>query len=916
MAVMNIDQFVEIILKSRLMDRPAVEIALEGFQQAKKSDDTSAKEFALFLISKGQLTRYQAKRLLAGHFGGFILGGCRVLDRIGEGGMGVVYLAEQIRLHRKVALKVLPFRTIDDDATKRFYREARAAAKLKHPNIVQVFDVDREGDTHFITMEYVNGKNLHEIIKARGAIPFVESLNLIQQTAEGLQHAHENGVIHRDIKPSNLVLEGNVVKILDLGLARQKSDEQITGDQSVLGTLDYMSPEQFEDSAGVDQRSDLYSLGCTWYHMLVGEAPFASRPASGKMLGHVSGQLPCVSNTLPNLSSATIEIMARLMARDRNDRFPDAASFLKELKEIRAYVNDATLVGTEVVEGPPRNTVATTPQTNPQAKESTSSDSDLELEGRPSDHRTLIHTPRETPVISLTFLVPVMAALVLGGVYIGVNLLSGRFSDDNTIVIDIPAKQSGTNAADSGRVAADPKPSALPLDLIPATPNPTSNPPTVSPESLPADVATASTLGPAPALQGVDGAVDPVDSAPAMVTTPSSETAPTAVLPGDLEAASPETDRPSRVPHEIVVREFNAGWENDLESGDVLTLVSADVYELSTPVHTVKSVTLQGTETQRALLKLDVSTNGSFWHQEDSSLTLRHLDIYIDATDKLPGTMEIFKLINSEIHLSDVSITLMAPVSAAWEELCLFRMTGSRPWDPTSGGEPPLPLMATCENVFSRGPGTIFRTSSTQSRLSFSNVIVTGTGPLVHAYNSEARQFAHQRLDIRVVSSTIDSQQPILIVDCRPFDLRPVPISLDVESSVVATLSSVPAEPPLCFWSSPTDSSAIADAMSFAGSGNAYIRRQNALMAKFNDSEVRTLVQVPTDWARQNLGEDVSSHFVKGKFEIISEPWENRNPRDYDIAAPLRKATTQQTFEISPGARIRETKTPRRLPTK
>jgi serine/threonine protein kinase len=905
MAIITIEQFVETIVKSRLLERTTVELSLNNFRKTANPDRFSAKDFALDLISKKHLTKYQAKRLLAGHFAGFILGGCRILDRIGEGGMGVVYLAEQMRLHRKVALKVLPFRKADDDATKRFYREARAAAKLRHPNIVQVFDIDREGDTHFITMEYINGKNLSDIIKARGAIPFGESLNLIRQTAEGLQHSHQNGVIHRDIKPSNLVVEGNVVKILDLGLARQKSDEQITADQSILGTLDYMSPEQCEDSAAVDHRSDLYSLGCTWYHMLVGEPPFASRPASGKMLGHVSGQLPCVSDSLPHLSPAAIDVISRLTARNRNERFQDAASFLKELEGICTSINDATVINPETSVRPVRIGSETTLPTKAQTKGSTTSDSDLELEVRPTNHQTVVHTPQETPMINLALLVPVMAALVLGGVYMGIKLLAARLPEAPTIVIDLPARPptpSSQTTSVSANSSNDSTDASAPMPLNTELNNRNAEKPTES-ESKQQQLEAVVEASPRTA--------EPLDAMPALPSDSAAN------APSMVDKSHPvPPDNPTRPPQEIVVREFIRGWDKGLVSGDTLTLVSSDVYEISEPLNIDKSLTIQGTESQRAILKLNVGSIEAFWKQENSSLTLRNLDIYIDGAQKGPGATDIFQLDTSDLQISDVSVTLLALAAAPWEDLSLFRVLGARAWDVREAGDPPAPLSVRIERSCFRGPGAIIRLSSTQSRVSLSEVVVTGTGPLVHAYHTEVRQFAHQKQDFHISSATLDLEQPVLTVDCRPFDLRPVPMTVSISSSIVATLSVVPNSPPVFFWSSPVDSSAVSDALTFVGNSNAYVRRENGLMIRSADGEIRTLAQVPSDWARQKLGEDVGSKFVDGKFKIHSEPYESRSPRDLDLAATLKKATASDKFDVLPGYPNRFLTPPRRLPAK
>lgn len=919
MATVDVKQFEQTILKSKLLDRDLLKAEISNFEESKKTEPATAKDIALFLISRGHLTRYQAKRLLAGHFAGFFLGGCRILDRIGEGGMGVVYLAEHVNLKRRVALKVLPFQgTTDNDAVKRFYREARSAAKLKHQNIVQVFDVNQEGDTHFIVMEYVDGRNIYDIIKKQGPFSVEKSLSLVRQIAEGLQHAHQHGVIHRDIKPANLVMDGNNIKILDLGLARQKSDDQITGDHSVLGTLDYMSPEQCEDSSKVDQRSDLYSLGCTWYHMLAGAAPFADRHATAKMLGHISGQLPCVSDSNPDISPAIVSLISRLTARKKEDRFQDAAAFLQSLATVCGNIDDGTVISASAIKLSPGGSSATTPMPNTPTAPPPRVDSDLELSERHADHRTAVHTPREHSTISLAFLIPVMAALVLGGIYIGIQLLADRLPGVETIVIDVPSQPKVTGSPAEGDATPPSGRSELSAGVESDQKGELSG---VSPEEGPPglpETVTAPTE--AASIQDVSkqakDATASLAGPEAMADLPAQDTNKTSTSGAGTHSGMPQVEETIRAARETVVRDFQSGWQDELVSGDTLTLVSPDVYELSSPVQISKTLTIQGTESQRGLLRITVGAESSFWEQVSSSLTLRHLDIYIEAGAKPPGALDIFKLNNSDIYLSDCSVSIVAPPAATWDEISLIQMNGSRPWDREASGDPPEPLIAMVDDLFVRGLGTIVRTTSTQARLSFADSLIVGTGPLVHAFNTEARQFAHQILDVRVTSSTIDIQQPLLTVDCRPFDLRPVPMAVHLQSSAIATLSSVAAAAPLCFWSSPTTSSAIADTLSFVGTGNVYIRRENGLMGKFSDGDVRTLVQTPADWSRQHLGEDSGSFYMKDLLGIVPGQWEQRTPKGYDLTSPMRKNSSQKDFEKMPGVSVRGIKSPRRLSMK
>ncbi len=267
------DDFLDLVRKSELIESSELAHYLES-----RSGDgplpSEPKKLAKRLIKDGLLTKFQAEQLLMGKYKPFTLNGkYRLLERIGIGGMALVYLCEHLVLRRQVAVKVLPTGLADLPSTlERFRREARLSAALDHPNIVRTHDLDQDGDMPFLVMEYVNGRSFQEIVSARGPLPFERAANYVAQAALGLQHAHERGLVHRDVKPSNVILDREgVVKLLDLGLARFFQDEsddltqKYGGNKNVLGTADYVAPEQALDSHGADIRADVYSLGCTFY---------------------------------------------------------------------------------------------------------------------------------------------------------------------------------------------------------------------------------------------------------------------------------------------------------------------------------------------------------------------------------------------------------------------------------------------------------------------------------------------------------------------------------------------------------------------------------------------------------------------------------------------------------------------------
>jgi tRNA A-37 threonylcarbamoyl transferase component Bud32 len=299
----------------------------------------AAQAAADVLIDAGLLTRFQARLLLAGKYRGFLLGPYRVLEPIGKGGMGAVYLAEHTTTGGRFAVKVLPPERAEEPATlQRFYREARAVAALNHPNIIRAYEIAQAGDIHYFVMEYVRGKNLEDLIKERGPLPFREAVGLALQAAQGLQHAHERGLVHRDIKPANLLLEeGGTVKVLDMGLARFFSDpnDDLTrrlSDESVLGTADYIAPEQALDSHEADIRADIYSLGGTLYALVHGHPPFGGKTISQKLMAHQLKPLKPLHEVVPGVPEELSAVVARMMAKKPEERYQTPAEVIEALK--------------------------------------------------------------------------------------------------------------------------------------------------------------------------------------------------------------------------------------------------------------------------------------------------------------------------------------------------------------------------------------------------------------------------------------------------------------------------------------------------------------------------------------------------------------------------------------------------------
>jgi serine/threonine-protein kinase len=319
--------------------------------------------------------------VLEGHAGELNLGPYRLIDIIGEGGMGFVFKAHDQRLNRFVALKTIRDDVLDKhpEAAKRFHREAQAAAQLAHPNVVVLYEKNELDGIRFLAMEFVDGIDLHRMVQQQGPLPIPVAVEYIKQAAAGLQHAHESGLIHRDIKPSNLLVTrpgpgrlsgirklGSIgpatptplpsigrptavgtIKILDMGLARLTETNEdgtisaLTHAGSVIGTPDFIAPEQARDASLVDHRADLYSLGCTFYFVLTGRPPFPEGTSVEKLVKHQSDEPIPLDKIRRGVPLEVLQVVQKLMEKNVNTRFQTAQEVIERLSEIQrtALVN-------------------------------------------------------------------------------------------------------------------------------------------------------------------------------------------------------------------------------------------------------------------------------------------------------------------------------------------------------------------------------------------------------------------------------------------------------------------------------------------------------------------------------------------------------------------------------------------------
>lgn len=301
---------------------------------------TTPEGLAQALIDAEKLTPYQAAEIDAGRITGLVLGNYVVLDRIGAGGMGQVFKAWHRRMQRVVALKTLPNEAAaGEDSIARFRREILSAAQLLHPNIVAAYDADVAAGVHFLVMEYVDGQNLADVVRQHGPLAVPQAVKYILDAARGLAYAHSRGIIHRDVKPSNLIVnDADVVKVLDLGLARPATalaGPELTSPGDVVGTLEYMAPEQAAGSAAVDGRVDVYGLGCTLHRLVTGELPYRGRSPMELIAAHRDQKIPSLRAARDDVPRSLDVVFKRMIAKQAAERYASMEEVIDALEKLR-----------------------------------------------------------------------------------------------------------------------------------------------------------------------------------------------------------------------------------------------------------------------------------------------------------------------------------------------------------------------------------------------------------------------------------------------------------------------------------------------------------------------------------------------------------------------------------------------------
>jgi serine/threonine protein kinase len=329
------DDFLKTILRSGLLDRAQLEAAVRALPPERRDDAEAISEY---LLKLGKLSRFQVRKLLQGTSTGLVLGPFQILAPLGRGGMGKVFLVRDTRNGDLVALKVLTPRQArsEERHVARFRREMELSQRVAHPHLALTYETGVCQGVHYLAMEFIPGRSLYRLVNEEGPLAVPRAAALFAEAAAALQHAHEQGLIHRDIKPSNIMITPNDhAKVLDLGLAliqgEHVEDRLVVGGQGyVVGSMDYIAPEQTEDSAGVDERADIYGLGCTLYFALTGRPPFPGGTSKEKIQRHRTEPPPPLMQLNPAVPAAFAGLVALMMAKKPSLR-PASAAAVREI---------------------------------------------------------------------------------------------------------------------------------------------------------------------------------------------------------------------------------------------------------------------------------------------------------------------------------------------------------------------------------------------------------------------------------------------------------------------------------------------------------------------------------------------------------------------------------------------------------
>jgi serine/threonine protein kinase len=339
----TVENICGLLIRSKLLTPDGVKGMYQRWQNEARDAVANLPMFIRWLVARDYVTEYQAALVAKGHADSFFVNQYKIIDRLGKGRTAGVYKAMH-QLGQTVAIKVLPpSKAANPQVLARFQREIRLALKLKHPNVVRSFQVGQAAGLHYLVMEYLEGETLDTVLQRRRRLPAQEAVRLVYQALQGLQHIHEQGLVHRDLKPANLILvpgyqagepdttQRATLKILDIGLGRPLVEEgagtndsnlHLTGEGVLLGTPDYLAPEQARDPRGIDIRADIYSVGCVLYHCLTGQPPFPDTNVLAQMVRHATETPKPLKELAPDVPDGLQQIVNTMLAKDPAHRYP------------------------------------------------------------------------------------------------------------------------------------------------------------------------------------------------------------------------------------------------------------------------------------------------------------------------------------------------------------------------------------------------------------------------------------------------------------------------------------------------------------------------------------------------------------------------------------------------------------------
>ena len=348
------------LVKHGVIHKDEIDSALEKYPESAGLEDRDA--LGDFLEQIGLITAFQAGELRNKRIADLVMDNYLILDRLGEGGMGTVFRARHKRMRRVVAIKVLnPEIQENPDHLQRFQREIETLARLNHPGVIQAYDADFGPSGFFLVLEFVEGSDLDGIVRKHGPLPISEAIDAMIQSAKALQYVHDQGMVHRDIKPQNLMRnrQGNI-KVADLGLVRlaeadstdDNNKQGLTQQFTIAGTLEFMAPEQAENTSGVDNRADIYSLGCSFYYILTGKNIYTGKSVMDKLMAHMTHPIPNLRESRTDVSDTLQAIFTKMVAKTVDQRYQSMNEVIEDLENIKKVEKVSKVAPSNIVLNP------------------------------------------------------------------------------------------------------------------------------------------------------------------------------------------------------------------------------------------------------------------------------------------------------------------------------------------------------------------------------------------------------------------------------------------------------------------------------------------------------------------------------------------------------------------------------------